>query len=369
MLDAAQGEAGERIRLFRVQVDPWLLFALCAILAFGLMVLSSAADQDSVVLTNQALRIGIALIAMLIAAQVDPHTYLRWAPTLYVVGIVLLVIVLLVGTIAKGSQRWLDLPGLPRFQPSEIMKLAVPLVIAWYLHDRPLPPGPKNLIVATALLAVPAGLIALQPDLGTCVMVAFGGLAVIVMSGLRWRAVVAAFGLMALATPALWSVMHDYQRRRVLTFLNPEQDTQGAGWNIIQSKISIGSGGVEGKGLFNGTQSRLDFLPESHTDFILAVIGEELGLRGMAVLLLFYLVVVARALFLATRATDTFGRLAASSLTLVFFGYVFVNIGMVSGLLPVVGVPLPLVSYGGTSAITLLVGFGIVMSIHTHRRT
>lgn len=369
MLNAVHGEAVERIRLFRVQVDPWLLFALCAILAFGLVVLNSAAQQDSAVVTNQALRVGIALIAMVIAAQVDPHTYLRWAPTLYVAGIVLLVIVLLVGTIAKGSQRWLDLPGLPRFQPSEIMKIAVPLVIAWYLHDRPLPPGPKHLLAAVVLLAVPAGLIALQPDLGTSVMVAFGGLAVIVMSGLRWRFIAAALGLMALAAPALWFVLRDYQQRRVLTFLNPEADTQGAGWNIIQSKIAIGSGGVEGKGLFNGTQSRLDFLPESHTDFILAVIGEELGLRGMTLLLLLYLVVVARALFMATRATDTFGRLAASSLTLVFFGYVFVNIGMVSGLLPVVGVPLPLVSYGGTSAITLLVGFGIVMAIHTHRRS
>ena len=200
-------------------------------------------------------------------------------------------------------------------------------------------------------------------------MVAFGGLAVIVMSGLRWRLIAAALGLTALAAPGLWFVLRDYQKRRVLTFLNPEADTQGDGWNIIQSKIAIGSGGVEGKGLFNGTQSRLDFLPESHTDFILAVIGEELGLRGMTLLLLLYLVVVARALFMATRATDTFGRLAASSLTLVFFGYVFVNIGMVSGLLPVVGVPLPLVSYGGTSAITLLVGFGIVMAIHTHRRS
>ncbi len=369
MLDAVRGEVGERTRLFRLQVDPWLLFTLCAILAFGLMVLNSAAHEDSAVLTDQALRIGIALIAMLIAAQVEPRTYLRWAPALYVVGIVLLVVVLVVGTIARGSQRWLDLPGLPRFQPSEIMKLAVPLAIAWYLHERRLPPRPKHLIMAAVLLGLPAGLIALQPDLGTCFMVAFGGLAVIVMSGLRWRFIAAAFGLMALAAPALWFVMHDYQKRRVLTFLNPEQDTQGAGWNIIQSKIAIGSGGVEGKGLFNGTQSRLDFLPESHTDFILAVIGEELGLRGMAVLLLLYLVVVARALFVATRATDTFGRLAASSLTLVFFGYVFVNIGMVSGLLPVVGVPLPLVSYGGTSAITLLVGFGIVMSIHTHRRT
>ena len=369
MLNAVHGEAAERTRLFRVHVDPWLLFALCAILAFGLVVLNSAAQQDSAVVANQALRVGIAFIAMLIAAQVDPHTYLRWAPTLYIVGIVLLVIVLLVGTIAKGSQRWLDLPGLPRFQPSEIMKIAVPLVIAWYLHDRPLPPGPKHLLVAVVLLAVPGGLIALQPDLGTSVMVGCGGLAVIVMSGLRWRFIAAAFGLMALAAPALWFVLRDYQKQRVLTFLNPEADTQGAGWNIIQSKIAIGSGGVEGKGLFNGTQSRLDFLPESHTDFILAVIGEELGLRGMTLLLLLYLVVVARALFMATRATDTFGRLAASSLTLVFFGYVFVNIGMVSGLLPVVGVPLPLVSYGGTSAITLLVGFGIVMSIHTHRRS
>jgi len=364
----AFGETIDR-PLFRMHLDPWLLLTLTAILGFGLVVLNSAASHDTSILTNQATRIGIALIAMLIAAQIDPRRYLRWAPAVYVLGVVLLVTVLVVGTAAKGSQRWLDLPGLPRFQPSELMKLAVPLVIAWYLHDRALPPRMIDLLVAVALLAVPAGLIALQPDLGTGLMVAAGGVAVIVMSGVRWRTIAATLGLAVLAAPAMWFVLHDYQKARVLTFLNPEADQQGAGWNIIQSKIAIGSGGVDGKGLFNGTQSRLDFLPESHTDFILAVIGEELGLRGMALLLVLYLILVARAMFLATRATNTFERLAASGLTLVFFAYVFVNMGMVSGLLPVVGVPLPLVSYGGTSAITLLIGFGIVMSIHTHRRT
>ena len=362
------GDASARA-LFRMHLDPWLLAGLFAIMAFGLVVLNSAANQDSAVLNSQILRIGAAVVGMLIAAQIDPHRYLRWAPGLYLAGVALLVAVLVVGTVAKGSQRWLDLPGLPRFQPSELMKIAVPLVIAWYLHERPLPPRGRHLLVAAALLAIPAGLIAAQPDLGTGLMVATGGIAVVVMAGLGWRAITSILGLGALAAPLMWFFMQDYQKARVLTFLNPEQDQQGAGWNIIQSKIAIGSGGVDGKGLFEGTQSRLDFLPESHTDFILAVIGEELGLRGTTLLLILYLVVIARALFLATRASDAFGRLAASGLTLVFSAYVFVNMGMVCGLLPVVGVPLPLVSYGGTSAITLLAGFGIVMSIHAHRRT
>ena len=357
-----------RRRLQDLHLDPLLLFALLAVLAFGLIVLYSAAHGDTDVLGNQLVRIGIAGGVMLIAAQLQPHFYRRWAWVIYGVGLALLVVVLFLGDTAKGAQRWLDLPGLPRFQPSELMKLAVPLAIASYFHERPLPPNWLELGVAFALFAVPAGLIAMQPDLGTGIMVAGGGLAVVLLSGIRWRLVAGLATLAAMAAPVLWFVMRDYQKARVLTLLDPESDPLGAGWNIIQSKIALGSGGFSGKGLTQGTQAQLEFLPESRTDFIIAVIGEELGLLGAALLLGLYFVVIARALLMAARAPDTFGRLAAGSLTLVFFAYVFVNIAMVSGMLPVVGVPLPLVSYGGTSAITLLAGFGIVMSIHTHRR-
>lgn len=352
--------------LLRLHLDPWLLLALGAIVAFGLLVLYSASHRDLGTLANQALRIGAAFLVMFVAAQLNPRIYLRWAPALYVLGIVLLIAVLFFGTTAMGAKRWLDLPGLPRFQPAELMKVAVPLAVAWYFHARPLPPRLRHVLVALGLCMVPTALIVPQPDLGTGVMVAAGGVAVIVMSGIRWRIVGALTLAAALASPAMWFVMTDYQKGRVLTFLNPERQPQGAGWNIIQSKTAIGSGGFSGKDLFNGTQSQLDFLPESQTDFIIAVIGEELGLVGITLLLVLYLLVVARAMLMATRARDTFGRLAGGGLTLVFFAYVFVNVGMVSGLLPVVGVPLPLVSYGGTSALTLLLGFGIVMSIHAH---
>ena len=352
--------------LLNVHLDPWLVLGLSAIGAFGLLVLYSASHQDLATLANQSLRLGIAFAAMFVVAQLNPRVYLRWAPGVYVLGIVLLIAVLLFGTTSKGSQRWLDLPGLPRFQPSELMKLAVPLAIAWYFHARPLPPGIRHVLVALALCILPTALIVPQPDLGTGLMVVVGGAAVIVMSGIRWRVVGALTLLATLASPALWFVMTDYQKGRVLTYLNPGRQPQDEGWNIIQSKAAIGSGGFSGKDLFKGTQSQLDFLPESRTDFIIAVIGEELGLVGITLLLVLYMLIVARALFMATRATDTFGRLATGGLTLVFFAYVFVNVGMVSGLLPVVGVPLPLVSYGGTSAVTLLLGFGIVMSIYSH---
>ena len=352
--------------LLRLHLDPWLLLGLGATIAFGLLVLYSASHRDVGTLTNQMLRISAALALMVAAAQLNPRFYLRWAPGLYVLGIALLIAVLFFGTTVQGAQRWLDLPGLPRFQPSELMKLAVPLAIAWYFDSRPLPPRIRHVLVALGLCIVPTVLIVPQPDLGTGIMVVAGGVAVIVMSGIRWRAVGALALLAALASPALWFVMTPYQKGRVLTFLDPERQPQDAGWNIIQSKAAIGSGGFSGKDLFSGTQSQLDFLPESQTDFIIAVIGEELGLVGITLLLVLYLLVVARALLMATEAQDTFGRLAAGGLTLVFFAYVFVNVGMVSGLLPVVGVPLPLVSYGGTSVVTLLLGFGIVMSIHSH---
>jgi rod shape determining protein RodA len=273
-----------------------------------------------------------------------------------------------VGETAKGAQRWLDLPGLPQFQPSEVMKVLVPMMVAWYLHDRPLPPGPRDLVIAIAIIGLPTALVLVQPDLGTSILVAGAGFAVIVLAGLGWRWMVGAAGALAVAAPIMWMfVMHDYQRRRVLTLFDPESDPLGAGWNTIQATTAIGSGGIYGKGIFQGTQSHLHFLPEGHTDFIIAVVGEEFGLVGVCSLLLLYAALIARGIHLATQAQHPFQRLLAGALTLTFFVYVFVNVGMVSGLLPVVGVPLPLVSYGGTSAITLLASFGIIMAARSQR--
>jgi rod shape determining protein RodA len=354
-------------RLVAVHLDPFLLLAIAAIIGFGLVVLNSAVDRSETMFNAQLVRMGLATLTMIVAAQFSPRFYLRWSPVAYVLGIAMLGAVLVFGVTVKGSQRWLEFPGLPRFQPSEIMKIGVPLMVAWYLNDRPLPPRLKHIVGALVIIAIPAGLIAVQPDLGTAILVSAAGLGVVVLSGIYWRWMgLAALGL-AMAAPGLWFVMRDYQRERVLTLFDPERDPLGAGWNIIQSKTAIGSGGVFGKGLFQGTQSHLEFLPESKTDFIIAVVAEELGLVGVASLLLLYLVVIARGLFIATQAQHTFGRLLVGGLVLTFFVYVFVNIAMVSGLLPVVGVPLPLVSFGGTSAITLMAGFGIVMSVHTHR--
>lgn len=279
----------------------------------------------------------------------------------------LLVAVLAVGDISMGAQRWLDL-GVVRFQPSEIMKLAVPMMVAWYLADHHLPPDGLRLIVTALIVVIPTLLIAKQPDLGTALLVASAGTFVVFLSGIRWRYILLLAVLAAAAAPALWYLLHDYQRQRVLTFLDPENDPLGAGYHIIQSKIAIGSGGIYGKGWMNGTQSHLDFLPERTTDFIFAVFGEEFGMIGILLLLLLYLIIVLRCLYIATQAQETFTRLLAGSLGLTFFVYMFVNMGMVTGLLPVVGVPLPLISYGGTSLVTLLAAFGILMSIHTHRR-
>lgn len=358
---------GARARLRQIHLDPLMLVTLLAIIGMGLMVLYSAVDRNMVLFVNQASRMGIAVLAMLVTAQLHPRTYLRWSPVLYLAGMIMLALVLAVGVTVNGSQRWLDLPGLPRFQPSEIMKLAVPMMVAWYFHDRPLPPSFQDICVALLIIAVPAAAIVLQPDLGTAILVACAGLAVVVLAGLYWKWVAMAGLGFALSAPGLWYLLQDYQRQRILTLFDPDTDPLGAGWNIIQSTTAIGSGGVYGKGLFQGTQSHLDFLPESHTDFIIAVIGEELGLVGVLTILSLYLVLVIRGLYIATQAAHTFERLVAGALTLTFFVYVFVNIAMVCGLLPVVGVPLPLVSYGGTSAITLMASFGIIMSVRTHR--
>ena len=346
-----------------INIDPILLIFISLVIAFGLVILFSAVNQNEALFQAQLVRMGLAFLALVVAAQLPPRLYVRWAPFVYLIGVGLLVMVLLMGVSVKGSQRWLEIPGLTRFQPSEFMKIAVPLAVAWYFHDRPLPPSFKDVVVALGIVAVPAGLIVMQPDLGTGILVAGAGIAVVVLAGIRWRWMFGALALVAAAAPGLWFTLQGYQRQRILTLFNPESDPLGAGWNIIQSTTAIGSGGMWGKGLFQGTQSHLDFLPEAQTDFIIAVIGEELGFVGIATLLALYVLLIGRGMFLATTAESTFGRLLSGALLLTFFVYVFVNIAMVSGLLPVVGVPLPLVSYGGTSAITLMAGFGIVMSI------
>lgn len=280
----------------------------------------------------------------------------------------MLVAVEIMGDMGMGAQRWLEIPGVVRFQPSELMKLAVPMMVAAYLYKRVLPPGLRDLLVCGLIIAVPVMLIMRQPDLGTSLLVACSAVFVIFFAGLSWRVIALLAAMAAAALPLLWFNMHEYQRQRVLTFLNPASDPLGAGWNIIQAKTAIGSGGIFGKGWGLGTQSQLEFLPERHTDFIGAVLGEEWGLVGMLVFLALYLLIVGRGLFLANTAQDTYGRLVGGSIVLTFFLYVFVNIGMISGILPIVGVPLPLVSFGGTSAVTLLLGFGILMSVHSHRR-
>ena len=354
--------------LYKLHLDPLLLVLVVAVLAFGLMVLFSAAGDQSRLFDAQFQRVLVAMAVLVVAAQLPPGLYFRWAPFVYVVGLLLLLLVFLVGVKVKGSQRWLEIPGLLRFQPSELMKIAVPMALAWYLQQRVLPPSAKHVFFSLLIILLPALAIAAQPDLGTAILVAGAGLAVLMLAGLSWRYLGYALFLFAAAAPLLWQfALQGYQRQRIITLFDPESDPLGAGWNIIQSTTAIGSGGVFGKGLLQGTQSHLDFLPEARTDFIIAVVGEELGLVGVLCLLLLYLGIIARGLVLAVSAQSTFARLFAGALTLTFFIYLFVNIAMVSGLLPVVGVPLPLVSYGGTSIITLMASFGIIMSMRTHK--
>jgi len=353
--------------LSRINIDAALLFGLLGLMTIGLTVLYSAGGQDFGLITRQLVRVAMALTVMLVLAQIHPDRMRDAAVGMYGLGLLLLIAVLVFGYEGKGAQRWLDL-GFFRFQPSELMKLAVPILVAAYLSREPLPPSPFKLIMGFVMIIVPSLLIAKQPDLGTSLLIASSGLIVLFLAGISWKIILSFVGLSGAALPVLWYVMHDYQRQRVLTFLNPESDPLGAGYHIIQSKIAIGSGGVLGQGWLEGTQSSLAFLPERTTDFIFAVIGEEFGLVGVGLLLMFYLIIAGRGLFIASEAQTSFGRLLAGSISLTFLVYVFVNVGMVTGLLPVVGVPLPLISYGGTSMVTLLAGFGILMSIHTHRR-
>ncbi|HSX89835.1 MAG TPA: rod shape-determining protein RodA [Pseudomonas sp.] len=355
--------------LQRVHIDGILMVLLLLLATGSLFILYSASGKNVDLVTKQASSFAIGLVGMLIIAQFDPRFMARWVPLGYLAGVGLLIAVDVMGHNAMGATRWINIPGVIRFQPSEFMKIIMPATIAWYLSKRSLPPRLKHICISMMLIAVPFVLILLQPDLGTSLLIITSGVFVLFIAGLQWRWIGGAVAALVPIAVAMWFfVLREYQKQRVLTFLNPESDPLGSGWNIIQSKAAIGSGGVLGKGWLLGTQSHLDFLPESHTDFIIAVLAEEFGLVGVCLLLLIYLLLIARGLVITVQAQTLFGKLLAGALTMTFFVYVFVNIGMVSGLLPVVGVPLPFISYGGTSLITLLAGFGILMSIHTHRK-
>jgi rod shape determining protein RodA len=355
--------------LQRLHLDAPLLLGLLSLCLFSIVVLYSAGGQEVDILIKQGIRLLSGLLVMLVIAQFSPQIMRNWTPWIYGIALILLIGVLTHGVQAKGAQRWLDVFGLFRFQPSEIMKLALPLMVARFLSEYELPPRIPRLLVAAILIGVPFGLIIKQPDLGTSLLIAASGFFVVFLAGIRWKYLLS-LGIAGLAMlPLAWYfVLHDYQKTRILTLLDPESDPLNAGWHTIQAKIAIGSGGVYGKGWLNGTQSQLEFLPERHTDFIFAVIGEEFGLMGLLILLTTYLFITARGLYIAAYGQDTFSRLLAGSLSLTFFIYVFVNIGMVSGILPVVGLPLPLISYGGTSIVTLMAGFGMIMSIQTHKK-
>jgi rod shape determining protein RodA len=348
-------------------LDRPLLLGLLIITVLGLVILYSASGQNVDMVLRQSVRISMGFAVLIILAQVRPQSIMTWVPWIYGIGLLMLIAVLLIGDVAKGSQRWLNF-GLIRFQPSELMKLAVPLMVSWYLSDKSLPPNLQRIVVSLLITLTPALLVAKQPDLGTALLITASGVFVLLLSGLYWQLIAVSLALVPVIIWGLWQVMYDYQKQRVLTLLNPEGDPLGAGYHIIQSKIAIGSGGLYGKGWLNGTQSHLEFLPERSTDFIFAVFSEEFGLIGVLILLSLYFFILTRGMMIALQAQGNFARLLAGSLVLTFFVYIFVNMGMVSGLLPVVGVPLPLISYGGTSIVTLMAAFGLLMGVHTHKR-
>jgi rod shape determining protein RodA len=349
-------------------LDGPLTGVLALIVCIGILVVYSASGQNIKMVEHHLANIAIAVTALLALARLSTPQYLRlFSPVAYIIGILLLAVVAVTGHIGKGAQRWLDI-GFIRFQPSEIMKLAVPMMCAWYMHERPLPPTFLDLIVMAMLIMIPTAMVVVQPDLGTALLIGASGLIVMLLAGMQFQLILVSIPLLGGAAWGAWHVIHDYQRQRILTFLNPETDRLGVGYHIIQSQIAIGSGGVFGKGYMNGSQAQLEFLPERSTDFIFAVIGEEFGLLGQLLILSLYGVVIGRSLYLSMQGQDTFTRLTGGAIALSFFVYVFVNSGMVSGILPVVGVPLPLISYGGTSMVTLLAGFGILMSLSSHRK-
>lgn len=352
--------------MFRIKVDFPLLIGLLILCCASLVILYSAGGENPRILVSQSLRMLVAFTVMIAIAQVRPDSWFRWSPYIFGVGLIMLVLVLLIGYTGKGAQRWLDL-GVIRFQPSELMKLGVPMMVAWVLTRKSLPPNKVTLLLAGIVLLVPSALILKQPDLGTTIMILASGALIIFLAGFAWRSMGLLLLITGIAAPFLWQMLHDYQRRRILTLFDPWSDPLGAGYHSIQSMIAIGSGGAQGKGWLAGSQSQLEFIPERHTDFIFSVFSEEFGFIGVFLLIMFYVAIAGRGLYIAFYTKDTYSRLLAGSLSMTFFFYVFVNIGMVAGMLPVVGVPLPLISYGGTSMVTLMAGFGILMSIHNHR--
>ncbi|MCT8797106.1 rod shape-determining protein RodA [Glaesserella parasuis] len=356
---------GRFLKIFAL--DLWLLIGLLAITGYGLLVLYSASGGSEKMFTNRVIQVCLGFGVMFVMAMFPPRFYEKVSPYLYVVCIILLILVDVAGEISKGAQRWLNL-GFIRFQPSEIAKLSVPLMVASYLGNRSLPPNLRDTSIALAIIIAPTLLVAIQPDLGTSILVCAAGLFVLFLAGLSWKLIGAGIVFLAGFIPIMWFyLMHDYQKTRVMTLIDPDKDPLGTGYHIIQSKIAIGSGGIEGKGWMEGTQSQLDFLPEPHTDFIFAVLSEEFGLIGVLVLLAIYLFIIARGLMIGAKSASAFGRILSGGTALLLFVYVFVNIGMVSGILPVVGVPLPLFSYGGTSYVTLMAAFGLMMSSYVHR--
>ncbi len=348
-------------------LDQTLFGMLLLLMLIGLIVLYSASGQHAGLMAKQGLNLLIAFSCMCLFANISPQRLEVIALPLYALGLLLLIGVAMVGETSHGARRWLNL-GVATIQPSEIMKLAMPLMLAWYFAKREDTIRWSDYLLAAVLLILPVGLIAKQPDLGTALLIGASGFYVLFFVGLSWRFMLGIGLTIAAAIPFVWPMLHDYQRKRVLILLDPSQDPLGAGYHTIQAMIAMGSGGLAGKGWLNGTQSRLDFLPERHTDFIFAVFGEEFGLLGVVLLALLFLLIIGRGMIIAANAQNLFSRLLASSITLTFFTYAFVNMGMVSGILPVVGVPLPLISYGGTSLVTLMIGFGILMSIQTHKK-
>jgi rod shape determining protein RodA len=352
----------------QLHIDPWLCLFLVLNALLGLTVLYSASAQDVGLVSKQAMSFGIGFVVMFSLAQIPPKVYQAFSPYFYIFGVLSLVAVVIFGEVRMGAQRWIDIPGFGSVQPSEFMKIGMPMMIAWFLSRKALPPSLSQVGLSLMLIVVPFLLIAEQPDLGTSLLVLASGIFVLFLSGLSWQLIAAAAGVAAVIIPIAWEfLLHDYQRQRVLTLLDPEADALGTGWNIIQSKTAIGSGGFSGKGFLEGTQSHLHFLPEGHTDFIIAAYSEEFGLIGVTLLILLYSAIIFRTFQIGLQSFHNDGRLVAGAFGLSFFVYVFVNAGMVSGILPVVGVPLPFMSYGGTAIITLMSTFGLVMSIHTHR--
>lgn len=348
-------------------IDSFLISCLLFTMLVGLFVMYSASGQSFARVNSQLVNIGVALTFLWLTANIQPQILERMALPLYILGVMLLVAVALFGDISHGARRWLNL-GFTKIQPSELMRIAAPIMLAWFFSKRESSLRTLDFIIAGLLLIVPVLLIMKQPDLGTALLISASGFFVIFLAGLSWRFIIGGAVLAGSLMPIFWSMMHDYQRRRIEILIDPTQDPLGAGYHIIQATIAQGSGGLTGKGWLNGTQSQLDFLPERTTDFIFAVFSEEFGMVGNLLLLLLFGLIISRGIVIASQAKSTFSRLLAGSITLTFFTYAFVNVGMVSGILPVVGVPLPLISYGGTSMVTLLVGFGILMSIHTHKK-